>query len=157
MIVVLVQACRRAFALPGEYVFERLDFCSQHLGLLVAHSHNGAFIKTNDYRDPRFNSKPVISPSRPAPQVPGTDYMGGFGSGSDPTLPLRSKPATSSSRGAPRGLLVPRGNPDSRLSVPSAWDGVYWDNSIRTKSNGELLIRGVAPRPGGWAMLDILC
>ena len=157
VIGVLAQASRRALALPGEYVFERLDFCSQHRVRLVAHDQNGAFIKPNDYRGPRFKSKPVIPPSRPAPQVPGTEYVGGFGSGPAPTLPLRSKPAQSSSRGAPRGLLASRGNQDSRLPVPSAWDGVYSDDSIRANANGELVVRGFAPRPGGWVMFDILC
>ena len=113
--------------------------------------------EANDYSGPRFKSKPVIPPSRPAPQVPGTEYMGGFGTGPAPTLPLRSKPAQYSSRGAPRGLLAPRGNQDSRLPVPSAWDEVYSDDSIRANAKGELVVRGVAPRPGGWAMLDILC
>ena len=34
---------------------------------------------------------------------------------------------------------------------------MYSDDSIRANANGELVVRGVAPRPGGWAMLDILC
>ena len=147
VIRVLAQACRGALELPAEYLFERLDFCSHHRVRWVAHDHNGAFIKANDYRGPRF--KPVIPPSRPAPQVPGTEYVGGFGSGPPSTLPLRSKPAQSSSPGAPLGLLTPRGNRDSRLPVPSAWDGVYSDDSIRENANGELVVRGVAPRPGG--------
>ena len=157
VIGVLAQACRRALALPGEYVFERLDFYSQHRVRWVAHDHNGSFIKANDYRGSRFKSKPVIPPSRQAPQVPGTGYLGGFGSGPALTLPLRSKPAPSSIRGVPRGLLAPRGNQDSRPPVPSAWNGVYSDDSIRANANGELVVRSVAPRPGGWAMLDILC
>ena len=120
MIGVLGQACRRALSLPGEYVFERLDFCSQHKVRWVEQDHREAFIKAYEYRGARFKSKPVIPPSRPAPQVPGTEYVGGFGSGPAPTLPLRSKPAPSSSPGVPRGLLAPRGNQDLRLPVLSA-------------------------------------
>ena len=105
VIRVLVQACRGALALPAEYLFERLDFCSQHRVRWVAHDHHGASIKANDYRGPRLNSKPVLAPSRPASQVPGGAYVGGFGSGPAPTLPLRFKPAPSSSHGAPRGSL----------------------------------------------------
>ena len=37
VIGVLAQACRRALALPGEYLFERLDFCSQQRVRWVAH------------------------------------------------------------------------------------------------------------------------
>ena len=157
MVCVLAQACRGTLKLPAEYLFERLDICSQHRVRWVAHDHNGAFIEANDYRGPRFKSKPVIPPCLPAPQVPGTGYVGGFGSGPAPTLPLRSKPAKSLSRGASRGLLAPRGIQDSRLPVPSAWDRVYSYDSIRANANAELVVRGVAPRPGGWAMLDILC
>ena len=157
VIRVLAQACRGALELTAEYLFERLDFCSQHRVRWVAHDHNGAFIKANDHQGPRFKSKPVIPPSRQAPQVSGTEYVGDFGSGPVPTLPLRSKPAPSSSRGVPRGLLAPRGNQDSWPPVPSAWDGVYSDDSIRANAKGELVVRDVAPRPGVWAMLDILC
>ena len=120
VIRVLAQAYRGALELPAEYLFERLDFCSQHRVHWDAHDHNGAFIKVNDYRGPCFKSKPVILPSRQASQVPGTEYVRGFGSGPAPTLPLRSKPAPSSNRGVPLGLLAPRSNQDSRLPVPSA-------------------------------------
>ena len=116
--LVLAQACRGALELPTEYLFERLDFCSQHRVRWVAHEHNGAFIEASDYRSPRFKSKPVIPPSRQVPQVPGSEYVGRFGSGPAPTFLLRSKPAQSSSRGAPRGLLAPHGNQDSRPPVP---------------------------------------
>ena len=41
--------------------------------------------------------------------------------------------------------------------MTSAWDGFYSDDSIHADANGDLVIRGVAPRPGGWAIHDILC
>ena len=78
MIRVLAQASRGALALPAEYSFERLDFCSQHRVLSVAHNNHAAFINEKDYRGPRFQSKPVISPNRPAPQAPAT-YVWGSG------------------------------------------------------------------------------
>ena len=53
VIRVLAQAYRGAFELPAGYLFERLDFCSQHRARWVAHDHNGAFIRANDYRGPR--------------------------------------------------------------------------------------------------------
>ena len=56
-----------------------------------------------------------------------------------------------------RGLLAPCCTQDSRLPVPSARDGFYSDDSIRADASGELVARDVAPRPGGWAIHDILC
>ena len=34
---------------------------------------------------------------------------------------------------------------------------MYSDNRILPNANGELVVRGVSPRPGGWVMLDIFC
>ena len=65
VIRVLAQACRGALALSAEYLFQRLNFCSQHRVRWVAHDNNGAFIKANDYRGPRFKSKPVIERKPP--------------------------------------------------------------------------------------------
>ena len=87
----LVQACRQALALPVEFLWERLDFCSQNRVRWAAHDKRGSFIKASEYRGPRFKSKPLVTTVRAPTQVPVT-YTGGLVSGSASRPALRSKP-----------------------------------------------------------------
>ena len=47
-ICLLAQACRQALALPAEFLWERLDFCSQHRVRWAAHDKRGSFIKASE-------------------------------------------------------------------------------------------------------------
>ena len=58
---------------------------------------------------------------------------------------------------ASRDSQVACSHRDSRRPEASAWGGVFTDDSIRAHADGELVVRGVAPRAGCWAMRDILC
>ena len=152
----LAQACRQALALPVEFLWERLDFCSQHRVRWAAHDKRGSFIKASEYRGPRFKSKPLVTTVRAPAQVPIT-YTGGLGSGSVSRPALRSRQAPVPRVPAARDSQVPRSHRDAPRPEVSAWEGVFTDDSIRAHADGELVVRGVAPRAGGWAMRDILC
>ena len=117
-----------------EFLWERLDFCSQHRVRWAAHDKRGSFIKASEYRGPRVNSKPLVTTVRAPVQVP-IAYTGGLGSGSVSRPALRSKPAPVPRVAVARDSQVPRRHRDSRLPEVSAWEGLFTDDSIRAHAD----------------------